>query len=132
MGEERHHKPRTTQAAELHVHGVVKKINLNLVSNRMGYVKKALMEAECNAHLHPLFAHALSAFQPRLDPRDNPYKPATIYGLYANGVLMTTYLHKDTAEYECWVSRMGEEVSMAETPTQYDIRPLPMHTHRPD
>ena len=102
----------------------------------MGQVKKALMEAECNGHIHPLFqpflTDALSALQPRLDPKRNPYKPTTIYGLYANGVLVTTYLHKDTAEYECWVSRMGEEVSHAETPTDYTVQPLPMHTHRPD
>lgn len=106
----------------------------------MGYVKKALMEAECNGHVHPLIAQMLCAFQPKSTQRQitvpadtsNPYVPTTIYGLYANGILVTTYLHKDTAEYECWVSRMGEEVSHAETPTQYEVHPLPMHTHRPD
>jgi len=117
----------------------------------MGQVKKALMEAECNGHIHPLhplfhpfFMQALSALQPaRSQPQPakhtiasadtaNPYKPTTIYGLYANGVLIATYLHKDTADYECWVSRMGEEVAMAETPTEYSIPPLPMHTHLPD
>lgn len=108
----------------------------------MGQVKKALMEAECNGHIHPLFAQMLCAFRPQPSQpathtissasETNPYAPTTIYGLYANGVLLTTYLHKDTAEYECWVSRMGEEVSHAETPTDYEVRPLPMHTHRPD
>lgn len=108
----------------------------------MGRVKKALMEAECNGHVHPLIAQMLCAFQPQPSQpathtiatadTSNPYKPTTIYGLYANGVLVTTYLHKDTAEYECWVSRMGEEVSHAETPTDYTVQPLPMHTHRPD
>lgn len=97
----------------------------------MGYVKKALMEAECNGHVHPIIAQALGAFQSKAG-QVNPYAPTTIYGLYANGMLVTTYLHKDTAEYECWVSRMGEEVTHAETPTQYEVRPLPMHTHRPD
>lgn len=101
----------------------------------MGSVKKALMEAECNAHIHPIFlpflTQALSAMQPT-SGRVNPYAPTTIYGLYTNGILTATYLHKDTAEYECWVSRMGEEVSHAETPAQYEVRPLPMHTHRPD
>lgn len=110
----------------------------------MGQVKKALMEAECNGHVHPLIAQMLCAFQPPAgQPQPakhtiasadtaNPYKPTTIYGLYANGVLIATYLHKDTADYECWVSRMGEEVAMAETPTEYSIQPLPMHTHLPD
>lgn len=125
MGEERQRKLHPTQASELQVHGVVK---TKPTENKMGSVKKALMEAECNGHVHPLFAQALRAFQPAV----NPYIPTTIYGLYANGMLVTTYLHKDTAEYECWVSRMGEEVTHAETPTQYEVRPLPMHTHRPD
>lgn len=98
----------------------------------MGQIKQLLMEAECNAHLHPLFAQALSALQPTQAQPEQSYEPTTIYGLYANGVLLTTYLHKDTAEYDCWVSRMGEEVTHAETPTHYDVRELSMHTHRPD
>lgn len=111
----------------------------------MGQVKKALMEAECNGHVHPLIAQMLCAFQPQVSQlqrpakhtispasETNPYAPTTIYGLYINGILSTTYLHKDTAEYECWVSRMGEEVSHAETPNEYTVQPIPMHTHRPD
>jgi hypothetical protein len=108
----------------------------------MGQVKKALMdmEAECNGHVHPLFAQMLSAFQPiqqrqpTISPASetNPYEPTTIYGLYVNGILACTYLHKDTAEYECWVSRIGEEISGADAVNQYTVAPLPMHTHKPD
>lgn len=108
----------------------------------MGYVKKQLMEAECNGHIHPLIAQVLGAFQPGANQptkqtvasasEANPYKPVTIWALYADGALVATYLHKSTAEYELWVSRTGEEVAMAETPTDYTIAPLPMHTHLPD
>lgn len=108
----------------------------------MSRIKQALLEAECNGHVHPLFAQLLCAFQPaqRQQPQPtispasetNPYTPTTIYGLYVNGLLVATYLHKDTAEYECWVSRMGEEVTCPETPNQYTVAPLPMHTHKPD
>lgn len=102
----------------------------------MGQIKKALMETECNAHIynahiHPLFADILNKFvAQQLNP--DPDKPTTIYGIYANGILLATYLHKDSADYDCWVSRMGEEVIGVETPTQYEVRELTMYTHRPD
>lgn len=68
----------------------------------MGSIKKALMEAECNGHVHPVLqpflTQALRAMQPA---PACPQETATIYGLYANGILLTTYLHKATAEYEC-------------------------------
>lgn len=107
----------------------------------MSRIKQALLEAECNGHVHPLFAQMLSAFQPKQQPtkhtispasETNPYEPTTIYGLYVNGILACTYLHKDTAEYECWVSRIGEEISGADAMNQYTVAPLPMHTHKPD
>lgn len=108
----------------------------------MGQVKKALLEAECNGHIHPVIAQTLRAFRPyqtELDgqstqpadqqPQLSQPHTQTVYGLYANGCLLTLYQHKSTAEYECWVSRVGEEVSYAETPTQYEVRPLTMLTH---
>lgn len=105
----------------------------------MGQIKQALIDAECNAHVHPLFADILNKFaeihaQPDTAPTETQAQPdtTTIYGVYANGILLSLYQHKDTAEYECWISRMGEELTMPETPTHYDVRPLTMHTHRPD
>jgi hypothetical protein len=94
----------------------------------MGQIKQALIEAECNAHAHPLFADILNKFAETQAQPDT----TTIYGVYANGILLSLYQRKDTAEYECWISRMGEEITMPETPTHYDVRPLTMHTHRPD
>lgn len=100
----------------------------------MGQIKQALTDAEYKAQqqqLHPLFADILNKFAAQ-QPTPDPYEPTTIYGLYANGILLTTYLHKDSAERDCWVSRMGEEVISVETPTQYEVRELTMYTHRPD
>ena len=119
----------------------------------MGQVKKALHDAECNGHVHPALLLSLRAFlanhdataEPTSDPLPDPTprsanqptlpkqllqpQAQTVYGLYANGCLLALYQHKVTAEYECWVSRVGEEVSHAETLTCYEVQPIPMYTH---
>lgn len=113
----------------------------------MGQVKKALLDAECSGYIHPVIAQTLRAFRPyqteleEQQPDHEQQQPnheqqqlsqpqvQTVYGLYANGCLLAVYQHKTTAEYECWVSRVGEEVSHAETLTQYEVQPIPMHTH---
>ena len=106
----------------------------------MGQVKKALLDAECNGHIHPVIAQTLRAFRPyqtELEEQQPNHEQQqlsqpqvqTVYGLYANGSLLGIYQHKATAEYECWVSRVGEEVSHAETLTCYEVQPIPMYTH---
>jgi hypothetical protein len=78
----------------------------------MGAVKSvytALLEAEANGHLHPTIAQAIRAMQPPPAPTDVSPTPetTTVYALYTDGVLLDLYMHKETAEYECFLCRMG-------------------------
>jgi len=101
----------------------------------MGQIKKALMEWESNGHVHPIFAELIAHFQAQAQPDPQPTnsptrETSTVYGLYGNGLLIALYQHKDAAEYDRWVSQVGEEMSQPECPTVYYVSALPMHTHR--
>lgn len=111
----------------------------------MGAVKSvytALLDAEANGHLHPTIAQALSAMRPPTpaQPSDVSPTPETmptyVYGLYANGALLDIYAYRETADYECWLCRMGEEQYRIYDEDgdfrRYEVRELTVHTHKPN
>ena len=118
----------------------------------MSKLKSILIEfEECEANaqnIHPTILAALSAMRPpepsvspasetapTSDTNNDPLKATTIWGLYANGVLLTTYLHRDTAEYDLHTCRYYEHehgVRYPDDAYEYHLMPIPMHTHRPD
>jgi len=87
----------------------------------MGQVKKALMEAECNAHLHPVFQAILGNVSRQGETN-------TVYALYCNGQLDAVYLHQATADYECWLCNAAEQ-SKIDSIDQYEVKPVVFHTH---
>jgi hypothetical protein len=109
----------------------------------MGAVKSvhtALLEAEANGHLHPTIAQAIRAMQPPPAVTDVSPTPETmptyVYGLYANGALLDIYAYRETADYECWLCRMGEEQYRVYDEDgdfrRYEVRELTVQTHKPD
>lgn len=111
----------------------------------MGAVKSvytALLEAEANGHLHPTIVQALRAMQPPTATQPSAVSPTAetmptyVYGLYANGALLDLYAHRETADYECWLCRMGEEQYRIYDEDgdfrRYEVRELTVHTHKPD
>lgn len=108
----------------------------------MGAVKSAytaLLEAEANGHLHPTIAQALRAVQPPTAPTDVSPTPETmptyVYALYANGAMLDIYAYRETADYECFLCRMGEEQFRVYDEDgdfrRYEVRELTVHTHKP-
>ena len=110
----------------------------------MGAVKTiytALLEAEANGHLHPTIAQALRAVQPPTakQPSDVSPTPETmptyVYALYTDGKLLDLYAYRETADYECWLCRMGEEQYRIYDEDgdfrRYEVRELTVHTHKP-
>ena len=108
----------------------------------MGAVKSAytaLLEAEANGHLHPTIAQAIRAMQPPPAPTDVSPTPETmptyVYALYTDGVLLDIYAYRETAEYECFLCRMGEEQFRVYDEDgdfrRYEVRELTVHTHKP-
>lgn len=103
----------------------------------MGQTKKALMESESNGHVHPVFKELIAGFIDHSLARETVRQltdkatPLTIYGLFIDGMLIATYSRRDTAEYECWLSRVGDECTYNETPRSYDVRELTLYRHSP-
>lgn len=110
----------------------------------MGQTKKALMESESNGHVHPVFKELIAGFidhslaretvrqlTAETTPRTTGTTPLTIYGMFIDGMLIATYSRRDTAEYECWLSRVGDECTYNETPRSYDVRELTLYRHSP-
>lgn len=111
----------------------------------MGAVKSvytALLDAEANGHLHPTIAQAIRAMQP--PPATQPSAvsptpetmPTYVYALYTDGTLLDLYAHRETADYECWLCRMGEEQFRIYDEDgdfrRYEVRELTVHTHKPN
>ena len=108
----------------------------------MGAVKSAytaLLEAEANGHLHPTIAQAIRAMQPPPTTQPSDVSPTpettTVYALYMDGALLDLYTHRETAEYECYLCRMGEEQFRVYDEDgdfrRYEVRELTVHTHKP-
>lgn len=101
----------------------------------MGRIKQLLTDAECNGHIHPAMSQALSAFQPSpAQPQPQPQTiadqlPDTVFGVFRNGSLISVCLYKDTADYDCWLSRMGEELNRDEVLGNWYVMPIPFNTH---
>jgi hypothetical protein len=110
----------------------------------MGAVKSAYtawLEAEANGHIHPAIAQALRAVQPPPTPEPNTVSPTPetmptyVYALYCNGVLLDLYKLRETADYECYLCRMGEEQYRIYDEDgdfrRYEVRELEVFTHKP-
>lgn len=111
----------------------------------MGAVKSvytALLDAEANGHLHPTIAQAILAMQPPPAKQASAVSPTPetmptyVYALYTDGTLLDLYAHRETADYECWLCRMGEEQFRIYDEDgdfrRYEVRELTVHTHKPD
>ena len=110
----------------------------------MGAVKSHIiewLEAEANGHIHPTIAQAIRAMQPPPATQPSAVSPAPetmptyVYALYTDGLLLDLYMHRETAEYECYLCRMGEEQFRVYDEDgdfrRYEVRELTVHTHKP-
>lgn len=110
----------------------------------MGAVKSHIiewLEAEANGHIHPTIAQALRALQPATPEQTSAVSPTPettptyVYALYTDGLLLGLYEHRDTAEYECYLCRMGEEQYRIYDEDgdfrRYEVRQLELYTHKP-
>jgi hypothetical protein len=55
--------------------------------------------------------------------------PSIVYGLFANSRLVDLYASKTTADYECYLCKMGDVVTGDNT--QYEVLPVKVHNHSP-
>jgi len=109
---QRHHLP---------FHGVVK-IQFSSVQfskeNIMGYFKSLSIDTdslECETLPYPTAT--------------NYTAPSVVYGLFADGRLVDLYSLKDTADYECYLCKMGDDAIGAST--QYQVLPIKVFNHSP-
>jgi hypothetical protein len=55
--------------------------------------------------------------------------PSIVYGLFANSRLVDLYASKTTADYECYLCKMGDDAIGAST--QYQVLPIKVFNHSP-
>lgn len=55
--------------------------------------------------------------------------PSVVYGLFADSRLVELYSRKDTADYECYLCRMGDEATHTSRYTQYQVLPIKVCNH---
>lgn len=84
--------------------------------------------ADAYAHIHPAFHDALKRIAPEPDKAQNDLsKVNQVYGLYINNILSQVYLHKDAADYDCWVCRSYEYTHAEryeDDAYHYEVRPV--------
>lgn len=96
----------------------------------MGRLKDFLFdEWEANAHItnqqvHSAFHDALNNIQrqPQRDAERVRVQTGTVYGLYVNGELADVYMHKDAAEFDCWLCQKHDHNS--DEPFHYEVKSL--------
>lgn len=89
----------------------------------MGYFKSISMDIvapECETMPYP---NSYSETPHNYTP------PSLVYGLFADSRLVELYSRKDTADYECYLCRMGDEATHTSRYTQYQVLPIKVCNH---
>lgn len=78
------------------------------------------------------FLESLEEFDPELaEDQPNPYPAPEVYLLVCNDVPVGVYVDSTTADYEMHLCIQGDEYELGQT-NKYQIKPLPLVTHRLD
>jgi len=105
----------------------------------MGAVKSAYQawqDATANGHVHPTIVQSLKAFIPTHNAKESasPEQLNTVvYLLMRGNQIVDAYKHKETAEYDLWVCRMGDEMWRhieGDEYAEYSVVPVALHNHK--